>query len=99
MMDNKLHSRREFLSTMAKASVGVKATVVLNDKGIESIAVEAAGETPTVGGTAIETLVPQIVEAQSLAVLCVRQKSCNRAVSRKTISAKTGASQPAPKGL
>lgn len=47
---------------------GVKATVVLNDKGIESIAVEAAGETPTVGGTAIETLVPQIVEAQSLAV-------------------------------
>ena len=47
---------------------GVKATVVLNDKGIESITVEAAGETPTVGGTAIETLVPQIVEAQSLAV-------------------------------
>ena len=60
---------------------------------------EAAGETPTVGGTAIETLVPQIVEAQSLAVLCVRQKSCNRAVSRETISAKTGASQTAPKGL
>ena len=47
---------------------GVKATVVLNDKGIESIAAEAAGETPTIGGAAIETLIPQIVEKQSLAV-------------------------------
>lgn len=30
MMDNKLHSRREFLSTMAKASVGVAALTTLN---------------------------------------------------------------------
>ena len=47
---------------------GVKATVVLNDEGIESITVDAPDETPTVGGAAIETLVPQIIEAQSLAV-------------------------------
>lgn len=47
---------------------GVKATVVLNEQGIESIAVDAASETPTIGGAAIEALIPQIVENQSLAV-------------------------------
>lgn len=49
-------------------AAGVKATVVLNDKGIESITVDAADETPAIGGAAIEALVPQIVEGQTLAV-------------------------------
>ena len=49
-------------------AAGVKATVVLNDKGIESIAVEAADETPSIGGAAIEALIPQIIEGQTLAV-------------------------------
>ncbi len=49
-------------------AAGIKATVVLNDKGIESITVDAADETPAIGGAAIEALIPQIIDGQTLAV-------------------------------
>lgn len=43
----------------------VKATVTLKDGRIEDLKVEAKGETPTIGGAAINSLTEKIIKAQS----------------------------------
>lgn len=49
-------------------AAGIKVNVTLNEEGIEAIEVLENNETPSVGGAAMETLIPQIIEGQTLAV-------------------------------
>lgn len=43
-------------------AAGIKVNVTLNEEGIEAIEVLENNETPSVGGAAMETLIPQIIE-------------------------------------
>lgn len=49
-------------------AAGIKVNVTLNEEGIEAIEVLENNEPPSVGGAAMETLIPQIIEGQTLAV-------------------------------